>query len=138
MAAAPPCPCRARSQRTCPVYQQACQPAGSGRGTVHLCIGNAGAQPYDNGFLQRPAWIAQEAQTTHGYSRLTANATHFQIEAIDSATGKLFDSAVLTKSGGGGTERGGSGGGVRAGGAKRGGGGERLRLSLSGQRALVA
>lgn len=46
-------------QRTCSVHAGACHP-GRSRGTVHLCVGNAGAGFYDNGFAQRPAWIEHE------------------------------------------------------------------------------
>lgn len=37
----------------------ACHP-GRARGTVHLCVGNAGAGFYDNGFQERPAWVEHE------------------------------------------------------------------------------
>ncbi|KAL4458159.1 hypothetical protein ABPG75_013024 [Micractinium tetrahymenae] len=84
-------------QRTCPVMAQRCQPhTGPGGGVVHLCVGHAGAQWYDNGFVPRPDWVAYENQLIHGYARLHINATHFHIEAVDSQ-GQLFDEAVLTK-----------------------------------------
>lgn len=84
-------------QRTCPVLAQRCQPrTGPGGGVVHLCVGHAGAQWYDNGFVPRPGWVAYENQLIHGHARLHINATHFHIEAVDSR-GQLFDEAVLTK-----------------------------------------
>lgn len=40
---------------------QRCQPrTGPGGGVVHLCVGHAGAQWYDNGFVPRPGWVAYE------------------------------------------------------------------------------
>jgi hypothetical protein len=81
-------------QRTCSVHGGVCH-LGRARGTVHLCVGNAGADFYDNGFQQRPAWVEHEAQTTHGYARLHVNATAFHIQAVDSSTGQVFDEAVL-------------------------------------------
>ncbi len=44
-----------------------------------------------------PAQSSQplQAQTTHGYARLHVNATAFHIQAVDSATGRVFDEAVL-------------------------------------------
>lgn len=82
-------------QRTCPVLGGECQ-AGRARGTVHVCVGNAGAAFYDNGADPRPAWVEFEAQTTHGYARLAVGAGRFAIEAVDSRTGRVVDSAVLT------------------------------------------
>lgn len=56
----PACPLAPRSyQRTCSVHNGTCHP-GRTRGTVHLCVGNAGADFYDNGFQQRPAWVEHE------------------------------------------------------------------------------
>lgn len=81
-------------QRTCSVHGGTCYPERM-RGTVHLCVGNAGADFYNNGFQQRPAWVEHEAQTTHGYARLHINATAFHIQAVDSTTGQVFDEAVL-------------------------------------------
>lgn len=50
-------------QRTCPVAAQLCQPrTGPGGGVVHLCVGHAGAQWYDNGFVPRPDWVAYEVR----------------------------------------------------------------------------
>ncbi|KAL4435011.1 hypothetical protein ABPG77_003836 [Micractinium sp. CCAP 211/92] len=84
-------------QRTCPVLAQRCRPhTGLGGGVVHLCVGHAGAQWYDNGFVARPDWVAYENQVIHGHARLHINATHFHMEAIDSG-GQLFDEVVLTK-----------------------------------------
>ena len=52
-------------QRTCSVHAGACHP-GRSRGTVHLCVGNAGADFYDNGFAQQPAWIEHEVGAGRG------------------------------------------------------------------------
>ncbi|KAL4852697.1 putative dolichyl pyrophosphate Man9GlcNAc2 alpha-1 [Chlorella vulgaris] len=89
-------------QRTCPVYKNTCQDQSSSgrRGIVHLCVGNAGAQFYNNGFPETPNWIMHEAQLTHGYARFEANRTHFRIEALDSqgdSAGRVFDEVTLTR-----------------------------------------
>ena len=71
-----------------------CQP-GRARGTVHVCVGHAGAAFYDNGADPRPAWIEHEAQTTHGHARLhTSGGKRLTIEAVDTS-GAVFDSVVL-------------------------------------------
>jgi hypothetical protein len=58
----PDCRAICSYQRTCPVYKNTCQDqSSSGRlGIVHLCVGNAGAQFYNNGFPETPNWIMHE------------------------------------------------------------------------------
>ena len=52
-------------------------------GPVHVCLGHAGADFYDNGYPELPEWVAYEAMTTHGYVRISANGTAFALEAVD-------------------------------------------------------
>lgn len=74
-----PCPAapatlRCSYQRTCPVLAQRCRPhTGLGGGVVHLCVGHAGAQWYDNGFVARPDWVAFEVGGCAGAGRNCAH-----------------------------------------------------------------
>lgn len=78
---------------------------------------NASAWPRPFPPLWLPALL--QDQLTHGHTRLHVNATHFVVEAIESETGSVFDTAVLL------AER------------KPQRGGSAERLSLFGQRAMA-
>ncbi len=56
-------------QRTCPVRYKSCQKGAGSHGTVHVCVGHAGAQFYDNGAPVQPQWVAFEVSLPPGRPR---------------------------------------------------------------------
>ncbi len=85
-------------QRTCPVYHRKCRHTkhGAPGAPIHVCLGNGGADFYDNGFAPTPKWVDFEAMTTHGYARIHVNGSAFALEAVNSR-GDVFDEFVVHK-----------------------------------------
>jgi len=65
-------------QRSCPVYQQVCQPEGTA--PVHVVIGMAGMGLSQNLESTPPSWLIYVDDDNYGYTTLRANSTqiHFQ------------------------------------------------------------
>lgn len=85
-------------QRTCPVYRKQCRynAHGGPAGTVHVVFGHGGADLYNDGFPEKPAWAAVEDRVTHGHIRLHVNGTTFHLEAV-SSTGRQGQDTLMGK-----------------------------------------
>jgi acid phosphatase type 7 len=88
-------------QRTCPVFHKKCRHDKHGHrdAPVHVCIGNAGADFYDNPMDPTPKWADKVFMTTHGYARFFANGTVFQVQAVDTEGNVFDDFSLMAKSG---------------------------------------
>jgi len=82
-------------ERTCPVYQQACCPAGEAC-TTHIVAGMAGIGLDDAGWFPA-SWSVFRDESHWGYLRLNANATALNLQYINDANGAVLDTVTLTK-----------------------------------------
>jgi len=80
-------------QRTCHVYRQQCYLSGF---PVHLVIGMAGMSLSLNTAPTPPDWLMFLDVEEYGYSRVSANATHFHFKYFGNTSG-LKDQLILTK-----------------------------------------
>ena len=86
--ATPPPPRPAGYQRTCHVEKGRCEKTRKHHrrhhhAPVHICLGNGGADFYNNGFDPQPRWIEFEDQLTYGYVRLHVNGSMLHMEAVN-------------------------------------------------------
>eukprot|EP00884_Botryococcus_braunii_P013968 jgi/Botrbrau1/22572/Bobra.176_1s0005.1 len=86
-------------QRSCFVLSGKCIDLGAegvAQAPLHLVMGHAGA-PLTYNTAAQPDSIWQLVNLTHGYLRISANATNFDVEVVESTTGSVFDSFGLRK-----------------------------------------
>lgn len=82
-------------QRTCPVYQGKCQPAGTA--PVVVDVGMAGAGSSTNLEPFKPDFFEFVDDHAHGYTKISANQTTFLLEFVNNVNRRVEDSFVLTK-----------------------------------------
>lgn len=89
--------CVDRQTYACLGWIKVCANPTHNRGSGHINASPGLWAPHVRPYQPLPAQSPQplQAQTTHGYARLHVNATAFHIQAVDSATGRVFDEAVL-------------------------------------------
>eukprot|EP00051_Salpingoeca_urceolata_P004281 m.63959 g.63959 ORF g.63959 m.63959 type:complete len:569 (+) comp13519_c0_seq1:60-1766(+) len=87
-------------QRTCPVFKGKCvAPAAKGEyaAPIVVDIGMAGAGNSRNVEHKTPDFFVFVNDSTHGFTRIDANATSWSMEYICGATGKTMDAFTVSK-----------------------------------------